>query len=111
VQIGYPLTAGNRHVKIFDAIIEVHETLFQKKAGYLSMISAGDEYPSCPFIPVSEATGRVTLIHIGPELLTYLDQSKRAKFLRTSRKVKTSRRTGGVGRNNRREMTNAGFDL
>jgi hypothetical protein len=24
VQIGYPLTAGNRHVEIFDAITEVH---------------------------------------------------------------------------------------
>jgi hypothetical protein len=33
------------------------ETLFQKKAGYLSMISASDEYPSCLFIPISEANG------------------------------------------------------
>jgi hypothetical protein len=87
------------------------ETLFQKKAGYLSMISAGDEYPSCLFIPISEANGASEANPYRARVAYLSRPNKTCKFLRTSRKVKTSRRTGGVGRNNRREMTNAGFDL
>jgi Cyclic nucleotide-binding domain len=68
-------------------------------------------YPSCLFIPISEANG-ASKANPYRARVAYLSRPiKTCKFLRASRNVKTSRRTGGVGRNNRREMTNAGFDL
>ena len=46
MQVSYPLPAGNRHIQIFQPSSMCVETLFQKKVGYLSIISAGEEYPS-----------------------------------------------------------------
>jgi len=46
MEIGNPLPARNGQVQIFIPSSRCIETLFQKKLGYLSMMSAGEEYPS-----------------------------------------------------------------
>jgi len=53
VQVRDPLLPGSGRVKVSHRWAKMHRDAIPKKAGYLSIRSAGDLYPSCRLIPIS----------------------------------------------------------